>query len=484
MIALMLANPGEVGLSCVSGRFLRLFLCALVAIASVADAAQPGGPTSGPATRLVRRRVVVVPSTQRAGHSIPGMSAQEQMRAKIREIYAVDYADRSISARRLLADRLIEASRDTQRDTDAKFVLLSEARDVAAAAGDVTTAFEAVDALVAAFPLVKLHERGEVMRIAIPALGTPQANLAATSICMDLVDQCVVEADYDRADVLLALAESTARQAKSVPHFRWIEARGASIRPLQAAWEVAKSAESTLARTPSDPQANVVMGKFVAFVKGDFDAGLTMLEKGSDPALSSLAKADLDNPETPAAQLELAEAWWDLADAQPAEFRQAIRNRAGFWYRKAAVGLDGLDRALARRRLQELNPPPKPGARRDRPPDALLLNTHYYRASIAEVTWETAQRLCQEAGGQLVCVETRAEGELMTRLARGRLLWLGAGADDSGKWSWLSGAEFLYTNWAASEPASSSPESHLFIGPSGVWRTSTGKAGFICEWSQ
>jgi hypothetical protein len=457
--------------------------------AAVADAAPPGSksaPTSAPTTRLVRRRVIVLPATKPA-NSLPGVAAQEQTLRKIKEIYGADYADTSFNGRRLLARRLINASDETRKDSDAKFVLLREARDLSAGAGDVTTAFDAVEDLVKSFPVSRLSERIDVMKLAVPALSSSQANLAAASICVDLADQCVVEGDYERADLLLELATTSIRQARSAPYAKWIEARTAALRPYREAYEAARPAETTLMQTPNDRDANSVMGKFVSFIKGDLDTGLSMLEKGSDEKFAQLAGEDLDNPETSQAQLKLAGEWWEIAEQQPAEFRAGIRQRAGFWYRKASPGLVGLDKALAERRLLELNPPPVQGAKKrvEHPPDALMLQPgRWYRASIAEVTWETAQRLCEQSGGQLVSIETRAEGELMNKLARGRTLWLGATVDQYGRWKWLSGAEMFYSNWSSGEPASTTQDSHPVTSASGTWKTSTGKAGFICEWRE
>ena len=63
-----------------------------------------------------------------AGNAIPGIAAQEQARQRIRSIYAADYVNDSYAAHRALANRLIGAAAETKRDSDAKFVLLAEAR--------------------------------------------------------------------------------------------------------------------------------------------------------------------------------------------------------------------------------------------------------------------------------------------------------------------------------------------------------------------
>jgi hypothetical protein len=473
-----------------TGRWRRLG-CALLSLLLVAtslgaDTNQTATASSQPASRPARRRVAFnAPTTQRAANLVPGLPAQQQAQAKIHEIYASDYLDTSFAGRRALARRLIDASEQTKRDMDAKYVLLREARDLATAVGDVTTAFDAIDLLVAHFPVSKLHERVDVLKQSAPTLASERANLAAVSICWDLVDQCIVEGDYDRAEVLLELAADASKRGKSVPYFNWTERRAALIGPVKRAYDLARPFENVLKQNADDPDANLAMGKFVAFVKGDFDAGLSMMAKGVDLKLAKLADEDLETPERASAQFKTAGQWWDLAQAHNGSERDAMRRRAEFWYRKAAPGLDGLDKALAQRRLQDLTPPPSNAKKIERPPDVLMLfPKHWYRDSYADVTWDTAQRLCEESGGRLVCVESRAESDLMKKLANGRTLWLGASVDAEGKWIWLSGKEFFYLNWLSGEASIGGAESHPVITPSGAWKASTGRAGFICEWTE
>ncbi len=440
-------------------------------------------PMPGSNTRVVRRRIVVKPANPLASNPIPGTTARQDAETKIHEIYAADYADTSFNARRALSQRLIAASADTKKDNVAKFVLLREARDVSAAVGDVTTAFEAIDLMSAAFPIIKLNDRAEVLKTAAPVLSTNTARLAAISMCMDLTDQSVVEGDYARAAELLSVAESLSRAARNAAYLKWVETHSAEIAPLRDAYERARPAETTLAVAPGEPEANRVMGRFVAFTKKEWDAGLTMLAKGSDPVLAALADADLDSPETAADQFRMADRWWQLAEKESSDDRDAMRQRAGFWYSQCLAALDGLDRALVQRRLQEIHPSSGVKRTMSHPPDALLLTKNRYRASIAEVSWETAVMLCEQAGGRLVSIETRTEGELMTRLARGRKLWVGGEVDANGRWNWLSGGPMFYTNWSAGEPGKFTPEFHPQTTAEGPWITSNGKAGFICEFS-
>jgi hypothetical protein len=63
-------------------------------------------------------------------------------------------------------------------------------------------------------------------------------------------------------------------------------------------------------------------------------------------------------------------------------------------------------------------------------------------------------------------------------------MWLGASVDAAGKWTWLSGPEIFFLNWASGEPSIVGAESHPVMTSSGSWRMSTTRAGFICEWSE
>jgi hypothetical protein len=70
--------------------------------------------------------------------------------------------------------------------------------------------------------------------------------------------------------------------------------------------------------------------------------------------MKAAAAADLANPTEAAAQLALANLWWEAAKgaAAPAD---ALRRRAGTWYEKALPGLtDDLEKVLAQKRLAEL----------------------------------------------------------------------------------------------------------------------------------
>jgi hypothetical protein len=315
----------------------------------------------------------------------------------------------------------------------------------------------------------------------VPVLGTPTANASVASMCVDLIDQCAIETDFEHAGALLALADATAAKTQKRAYVSWVQWRRARLDVLRAAHERAKPAHATLKLTPDDPDANLVMGTHLCAIRGDWDNGLPMLVKSNERELAALADRDLTCPEDQSAeQFKLADAWWEFAQFRSEDERQGWRNRAAYWYRRALPELDGLDAATAERRITETAAPGK--AKIPRPPDAMPFKGHLYRASIADVSWEAAQRMCEEAGGHLACLETRLENDYVVKLARGKTLWLGAAFDGKGRWRWITNAEMFFSYWAHGEPRLSDPIGHPQTDATGAWRTSNQTSGFVCEW--
>ena len=59
--------------------------------------------------------------------------------------------------------------------------------------------------------------------------------------------------------------------------------------------EELREAQATLAKDPKDPQANLVVGRYLCFTKGDWKKGLPLLALGSDETLKGLAEQELEH---------------------------------------------------------------------------------------------------------------------------------------------------------------------------------------------
>src|SRR5207249_1218509 len=83
-----------------------------------------------------------------------------------------DYAQKAPIDRQILASKLLQQGMDTADDPAARFVLLREARDLAAGAADAATASRAIVSLGKFYTVVPLT-------MVYPALATAQQNAAS-----------------------------------------------------------------------------------------------------------------------------------------------------------------------------------------------------------------------------------------------------------------------------------------------------------------
>lgn len=290
---------------------------------------------------------------------IPPAAARDEARKLVREIYAADFeaAERQPARRTSLAQTLLAVARDTKGDSAAQFTLLNEARLLSIQAGDLALTSTTIEAMEEAFDIplaarnkVRLQSLLEIER-SIPAGETSKT---AAEQALALSQAAVLDDDFELARQATDAAARLARKSRDVVLTRQVTARQASLRALEVEHRAAKDALETLSRDPNDPEANLLVGKYRCFAKGDWDGGLPLLTLGSDEPLKALADAELAAPRDAAAQVAIADGWWDWAEKLPKRdepLRDRIRDHARQWYEVALPDLTGLARAKAEARL-------------------------------------------------------------------------------------------------------------------------------------
>lgn len=111
--------------------------------------------------------------------------------------------------------------------------------------------------------------------------------------------------------------------------------------------------EQRLLKNPDDVSANLELGKHLCFQAGNWDQGLFHLAQGSDKNLRLLAQHDLAGPENHGDQLDLGEAWWDLAQTAEGAAKTHLIGRALFWYQKGLPKAEGLRRGRIEQRIRQ-----------------------------------------------------------------------------------------------------------------------------------
>ncbi len=266
---------------------------------------------------------------------------------QIREAFGEEYAARGWSARIALAKKLLESGLATQNDSAARFVLLREARDIAALALDLDTAFAAAGKLADLFDVALDDMRAAAVASAKKAASRPEEASALAAALLGHAEESFKKSDHESAARWAREAEQIARSARD----QALAARAAELRKEH---EGARAAELKLSVCPEDPEANLVYGRFLCCLMDDWPTGLQLLARGADPLLRDLARMDLAGPSTVEAQIEMADGWFELATKDGAPDRRRFLSRARTWYETAAKGASGIVKARIERRMEEI----------------------------------------------------------------------------------------------------------------------------------
>lgn len=297
--------------------------------------------------------IVLLPSLIIASElPIPGEPAQASALDLIKEVYKTDYeAARTNVQKATLAKKMLQDSAATN-DTTNRYVLLRVAKDVAAQAGDVDTAFAATSQLERRYEVDGLMMKAAAVAAASKEAKLPSHHQAIAPYFLQLIDQAVAADRYDLANNIGDVALESARNARSSDIVKDVVAAQKRIEELKAAFAEVQEALAVLKNKPADPAANLVVGKFRCFVKEEWDAGISMLALGSDPNLKAIAVKELaDDPDA----LAVGDGWWDASEKLEESAKTAARRRAAVLYRKALPELDGLAKRKVEVRLDHIS---------------------------------------------------------------------------------------------------------------------------------
>lgn len=287
--------------------------------------------------------------------AVPSDAAQEEALKLVREVYKKEYATAKTAAEVLaLARKMIDQAAKSTNDPAGCFVLLRTARDIAAKAGDAEVPLTAVEQMAGIFDVDALALKEEALRTASKAAATPDQLLVVAAQASAVAEDAVAVDNYEAATRLGELAYAAAQRSRDADAARRVAARNHQIAAFAQEFAAVKAAMATLEKTPTDAAASLRVGRHLCVLKGDWERGLPLLARGTDPELKGLAEKDLKGADAAVEQVALGDAWWTLADARDARESDAWRLRAGHWYEKALPGVTGLTKAKLEKRLKDV----------------------------------------------------------------------------------------------------------------------------------
>jgi len=301
---------------------------------------------------------VLAPENPLAGKlAIPDAAKQKESLALVKDVFKKEYAaaDKPLQ-KALLAAKLLAQSRKTVDDETAHYVLLRESQRLATEGGDVPAVMQAIDELAARFAIDPFAEKTDVLRRLSALARRPAQARAVAEATLDLAKTAAEAKQFDAALKLLKLAGSTAGKARLRTLVRSISDYRGELIARQKQLAAAEDAAKTLQLKPDDPEANRIRGKYLCFVRRDWEAGLPMLAKGDDAGLKKLAQRELKSPTNPKEMVDLADAWYDAAlkSTRDATQQTGMAVRAVSWYREAEPSLKGLYKTKVEKQLAEI----------------------------------------------------------------------------------------------------------------------------------
>ena len=181
----------------------------------------------------------------------PDGAALSTAQGLLREVYGKEYDEAKTSGEKTaLAKKMLDQAAKTKGDPASHFVLLRVAKDVAVAAGDVETAFEAVNQIVATYDVDAMEMKEKTFRAVASAAKMSSQFKVIAQQTLALIDEAVALDDYAKAGEFGELGTTLARRARDYALVKQIVERRKEVGKLAEAYaEVQKAREVRLRRT-------------------------------------------------------------------------------------------------------------------------------------------------------------------------------------------------------------------------------------------
>ncbi len=280
------------------------------------------------------------------------VEAQKLIRTVFHDEYAKAKTDSAV--RLALANTLIKQSEEIKQDDDVRYVALKEALRLAARAGNLTKAFEAVKLLSKYHKIDLLGTKADVFLFVSDTLKSLDNPKEIAMESLKIADQAILADRYELAVKIGAVAEKAARVTEQPELIATMEKRNKKFALAYKEMQRIAPFLKKLKDNPDDPKANLVVGKSWCLVRDRWEKGLPYLVKSKHPFLAELAQQDMKAPKDSDGQIRLAEDWWKAAKAEKGMDKLYMLRRAFQWYQQAIVQLDGKQRAMAQARVKQL----------------------------------------------------------------------------------------------------------------------------------
>lgn len=295
---------------------------------------------------------------------VPSSADQKKAEKLIKRLYQAEFRSRDPERQKRFAKDLVTQAEDPTNDAVSRYVLLREARDLAVGGRDLDFALEVVARLAKLFAVDALQMKAEVLSSARKGIRTPEEAAALAGYLLDAAGEALTAGDHDAALSLARDAERTAKIARDAALLARARKRLKEIPELKREADATAKVDLSTAIDVGDQTGNLNVGRYLCFVKGDWEKGLEYLLWAGDKRLQAVAEQELAPPADTASRLAVADGWLELARKQRSALQSSrCESRGLHWYQTALAEAKGLAKIEVERKLNELYRKGAPGRR-------------------------------------------------------------------------------------------------------------------------
>ncbi len=185
------------------------------------------------------------------------------------------------------------------------------------------------------------------------AIKTPDEARQLLKAALALCDDAIAADDYAIAEKAAASAQPLADALRDAAVVKQVHEKSAQIVNLKIEFSQVQKHLQTLKTTPADPKANLAVGKYLCFVKDDWQKGLPLLAIGDDAVLKKLADVDTGGGQDAANWVALGDGWWEQGQKLSGMVRRNVLHRSVGFYLKTSQTTAGLPKMKIDKHIAE-----------------------------------------------------------------------------------------------------------------------------------
>lgn len=272
---------------------------------------------------------------------------------KVRDSMSTEFkAAKNPSQKWNLAVRLGTLAQETKDDSESEYALASEAIALYSSVGDVLSAFRLIDELAITFDINPIKAKLDLFNKVAKDAKSPALKRMLALVGLKLAGDAAAVEEWDGAKEISKLSVGLARPSRDAAALKRATEHSVRYAALHTTWQGVVEARKKLETNEQDADANDVVGRYLCFVRQDWDQGLQHLSKGSGLELKAIALKDIATEGDTDAQSATADAWWKLADSKKGDEKQQILPRVAYWYELVLPNITGLAKVTAEKRLE------------------------------------------------------------------------------------------------------------------------------------